>query len=209
MSAQSSAALSPEQQLLNFQEQVKKQLEEVQRSHQAQLDQMAKQIQSQQQELLQRQQRQADAAKMVKEMSKHVEGITLEALPALTMPGELMLPRQAQFFHLLHHWRATGASTPVSFGALEQHSALGKDGIHLVRAALGSQWAKWFAEEPKHDNYVPTQVLHLVLQSMERLQENWAQQENTAKETAASYAVLAREGKKRRALLLDADMENL
>ena len=207
--APATALRTHKEQLAAIQEEMKIQLENVQRMHQAQIEQMKQQLVNQQQELRLRQQQQADVAKMFLAMEKQADWVELESLPVLSIPGEAVLPKQAQLYHLLRQREVTGATTPVTFGALEQYSTLGKDAPLFVRAAMGSHWNKWFSTEPLGGDYIPTQVLRLTLASMERLRDHWAQQENTAVQAATSYAVLESEGKKRRAQVLDADMADL
>ena len=180
-------------------------MEEMQRSHQDQLELVKQQILQQQREL----QLAAAAAKLKAERQEAYEVthvVDTDALPALQTPQGEQLTKQGQMLCLLREWKKSGASAPVLFQDLIEYTDLAADAPLFVRTALGTAWSKWFPNDCPADTVVPKQALELVLMSLEKLQLQWESQQATEQAAAGSYVLLAGAAKKRRAETPEAPM---
>ena len=137
---------------------------------------------------------------------REVSGVALDVMPILQVPTGEQLAKQGQLHILLQSWENNGATTPVSFQNLIDHSHLGVDAPMFMRTVLGSSFNKWFPTEPAAESIVPRQALRLAYQSLDRLRQTWETMEKAGEISAAaagSFAKIEGESKKRRAELLD------
>ena len=172
------------------------------------------QMAAMQNQLQQQQQQQQAAIKKAEEFramtlafEKTAEA-TPDDLPALTVPNGTQKNQHAQLYQLLATWSHAGASTPFSFQDMITHTTMGADAPLFVRAALGSKWSLWFVPDPIPTQIIPRQVSQLLLLSLEKLKAQWQDAVIAQGNEEDAFVALERTAKKRRAELLDQDMED-
>ena len=136
--------------------------------------------------------------------------VTLDSLPSIMIPAdEAAISQLASTHALLVQWAGMDNPTPFTFADLVTHAPLAAEAPKFVRAALGDSWYQWFIENPSTETVIPKQVAYLLRDTLQRTSDSWensVKAEEIAKQAAGSFASLAGATKKRRAILLDAEM---
>ena len=141
----------------------------------------------------------------------YVPEVRVDNLPLLTMPSSTeKLFAHGQLHQLLQSWSDAGAAIPFSFNDLTAHTTFAAECPMVIRSILGTQWPKWFVENPGATQTVPRQAAIMCLQALDKLKQAWLDhlevQTKIAAEAAGTYTSMCGTVKRRRSVVNDAEM---